>query len=67
MAFKLGSNRGSRDSKLNIGSKETISGCRIERVELPEGVMGESHKEGVIYILFILHLTEFTNINIKIE
>ena len=50
MAFKLGSNRGSRDSKLNIGSKETISGCRIERVELPEGVMGESHKEGVIYI-----------------
>ena len=50
MAFKLGSNRGSRDNKLNIGSRETISGCRIERVELPEGVMGESHKEGVIYI-----------------
>lgn len=51
MAFKLGSNKGNKDFKLKIGgTHETIGGCRIERVELPEGVMGEAHKEGVIYI-----------------
>lgn len=49
MAFKLNG----REFKLNIGATndhEMVGGIRIERVEMPEGVMGEAHKEGVIYI-----------------
>jgi|13_taG_2_1085334.scaffolds.fasta_scaffold220315_1 hypothetical protein len=52
MEFKLGSNRGNKDFKLKIGGSnhETVGGIRVERVEMPEGTMGEAHKEGVIYI-----------------
>ena len=54
MTFKLGSTRGNLDKKLNIGGTtsghDTIGGVRIEFASLEEGVLGEAHKEGVIYI-----------------
>ena len=48
MAFELNGKK----FKLNIGgsNKDMIGGVRIESADLPEGVMGEAHKEGVIYI-----------------
>ena len=51
MAFKLGSKRGNTDNKLNIGGKSNVvGGIRVEFADLGEGVMGEAHKEGLIYI-----------------
>jgi|TARA_A100001515_G_scaffold7747_2_gene6575 hypothetical protein len=51
MAFKLGSKRGNTDNKLNIGGKSNvIGGVKVEFADLDEGVMGEAHKEGLIYI-----------------
>ena len=52
MAFKLGSNRGNKDKKLNFNgtSDNMVSGVRVEFADLPEGTMGECHREGVIYI-----------------
>ena len=52
MAFKLGSSRGNKDNKLNFGGADhkMVGGVRVEFADLPEGTMGECHKEGVIYI-----------------
>ena len=54
MAFKLGSRIGNKDKKLNIGGvtsdHDIIGGVRIEFAKLDEGVLGEAHKEGVIYV-----------------
>jgi hypothetical protein len=52
MAFKLGSNRGNKDKKLNFSgtSSKMVGGVRIEFADLPPGTMGECHREGVIYI-----------------
>ena len=54
MAFKLGSVTGNKDKKLNIGGTTSghniVGGVRIEFAEMPEGVLGEAHKEGVIYV-----------------
>ena len=51
MAFKLGSRRGNTDNKLTIGgNKNMVGGIRVEFKDLDEGVMGEAHKEGLIYI-----------------
>ena len=51
MAFKLGSRRGNKDNKVNIGgSKNMVAGVQVEFADLPPGTMGECHKEGVIYI-----------------
>tara|TARA_R100000329_G_scaffold6511_1_gene8024 strand:- start:170 stop:541 length:372 start_codon:yes stop_codon:yes gene_type:complete len=52
MAFKLGSKRGNTEMKLSIGgaNHHVVGGVRVEFKELPEGIKGECHKEGVIYI-----------------
>jgi hypothetical protein len=52
MAFKLGSKRGNSDKKLNFRgtSDDYVAGVVIEHCPLPEGIMGETHKEGVIKI-----------------
>lgn len=51
MAFKLGSKRGNSEGKLNIGGNHNmVAGVQVEFAPLPEGTMGECHKEGVIYI-----------------
>ena len=52
MAFKLGSKKGNKDMKVNIGgtNRDMVSGVAVERVKLPQGTLGEAHKEGVIYI-----------------
>ena len=49
MAFELNG----RKFKLNIGATndhDMVGGVRVERVEMPQGIMGEAHKEWVIYI-----------------